>query len=397
MGGQSLLRGGWVLDTLPMNSMHLDETRQVMRVGAGATWRDVIPFLNAAGFSPAIMQSNHDFTIGGSLSVNCHGWQSNRQPIADTIKSLRLLTAGGTVVTCDHRENSELLRLTLGGYGLFGVILDAEISVVPNVRYTPNFVSVATRDYATSFWKLVYAAGSPVEMAYGRLSVAPGSFLEEALIGTFVPDSRSRGAVLPLSRPRLSGLERAIFRNSENSDTGKALRWWLEEDIGPPLAKPVSRNSLLNEPAAVFANATSESTDILQEYFVPQDRLWEFVRAARKIIRRADADLLNVTVRDVRRDTRSVLSYAREDVFGLVMLFVQDRSAAGEQRMRKLTREMIDAAIAAGGTFYLPYRLHATDAQLRRAYPAWEKVVSAKRNYDPQGIFDNGLYQRYGH
>ena len=34
------------------------------------------------------------------------------------------------------------------------------------------------------------------------------------------------------------------------------------------------------------------------------------------------------------RDTRTVLAYAHEDVFGLVMSFVQERTDNGEERMR---------------------------------------------------------------
>ncbi len=396
MGGQSLLSGGWVLDTRPMNGIRIDPDNQVMRVGAGATWREVVPALNAAGLSPAVMQSNHDFTIGGSLSVNCHGWQVDRPPVAATVRGLRLLTADGTVVTCDQRQNPELFRLVLGGYGLFGVILDADLAVVPNVRYRPGFASVATGDYTTGFRELVYSSGSRVEMAYGRLSVDPGSFLQEAVIATFVPDPETRGAVLPLKPPEFVGLRRAVFRNSADSGAGKSLRWWLERTLGPWMTAPVSRNDLLNEPAATYANGSPDTTDILHEYFVPQHRLADFVRAARKIIPAAGGNLLNVTVRDVRQDTRSVLRYADQDVFGLVMLFVQERSPAGEERMRALTRALIDAAIAEGGSFYLPYRLHATDAQLRRAYPTWETVVHAKRRYDPRGIFHNELYRRYG-
>jgi FAD/FMN-containing dehydrogenase len=153
---------------------------------------------------------------------------------------------------------------------------------------------------------------------------------------------------------------------------------------------------MLNVPAAVFANRTQDTTDILHEYFVPQARLWEFVGHAKEIIRGADGSLLNVTVRDVRRDTRSVLAYARVDVFGLVMSFVQERSAIGEERMQGMTRELVDAATATGGSFYLPYRLHATNEQLRRAYPDWETAMRAKDRYDPKHIFRNGLFEAYG-
>jgi FAD/FMN-containing dehydrogenase len=396
MGGQSMLRDGWVLDMQRLNGIALDSQSRVVRVGAGATWRDIIPVLNAAGLAPTVMQSNHDFTVGGSLSVNCHGWHTNSQPIASTVRRLRVLTAGGEILTCSPQENEELFRHALGGYGLFCVVLEADLAVVPNVLLTPVFTTVSTSDYARTFAERVYAKDSPVEMAYGRLSVDPDNLLEDAIIVTFSGVPGTRGAVLPLTTELDPELARAIYRNSVDSDTGKALRWWLERKAGPWLADEASRNSLLNEPVAVFANNTEDTTDILHEYFVPQEKLWDFARQAKEIIARAAGNLLNVTVRDVRRDARSVLAYARQDVFGLVMSFVQTRSADGEQRMQAMTRALIDAAIAAGGSFYLPYRLHATTEQLRRAYPAWDSAMQAKSRYDPGGIFDNGLYQAYG-
>jgi FAD/FMN-containing dehydrogenase len=396
MGGQSMLREGWVLDMQPLRAVELDGANRVMRVGAGATWRDVIPVLNAAGFAPTVMQSNHDFTVGGSLSVNCHGWHTNSQPIAGTVQSLRLLTADGDVVACSPQENPELFHLALGGYGMFGVILEADIAVVPNVLFRkPEFDSVPTADYARSFAQRVYADGSPVEMAYGRLSVDPDSFLDEAIIATFTPVPDTRGDVLPLTPALSSEIARAVYRNSANSDAGKAFRWFLEREASPWLADETSRNSVLNEPAAVFANRSQDTTDILHEYFVPQDRLSEFVGHAKEIIRRAEGNLLNVTVRDVRRDTRTTLAYAHGDVFGLVMSFVQERTANGEDRMRGMTRELVDASIATGGSFYLPYRIHATKDQLRRAYPAWDNAMQAKDRYDPKHVFRNGLYDAY--
>jgi FAD/FMN-containing dehydrogenase len=232
-------------------------------------------------------------------------------------------------------------------------------------------------------------------MAYGRLSVDPHSFLDGAIIGIYVPVPQTRGKVLPLTPETHSGLRRAIFRNSASNGVGKSLRWWLEVHLNSPLAGPVSRNSILNTAAGVLANDDPGSTDILHEYFVPQARLWEFVQAAREIIQREEGNLLNVTVRDVRRDDRSALAYARQDAFGLVMLFVQERTQAAEARMRTMTRSLIDAAIASGGTFYLPYRPHATIEQLRRGYPAWDAAMQAKDRYDPDGVFRDTFYDMY--
>ncbi|MBG0564854.1 FAD-binding oxidoreductase [Actinoplanes aureus] len=396
MGGQSMLAGGWVLDTRPMNQITLDRAARVVRVGAGTTWRDLIPVLNAAGLSPKVMQSNHDFSVGGSLSVNCHGWHAAHPPIAGTVRRLRLLTATGDVRTCSPSENPELFGSVLGGYGLFGVILDADLEVWPNAIYTPHFQSMPASEYAATFAAEVYAPGTTTEMAYGRLSVDPRSFLEEAILVRFEPEPGTAGTVLPLTEPAAPELQRAVFRNSAGSGPGKALRWGLEREAAPWLARPLSRNTIQNQPAAVYADHSAETCDILHEYFIPQRRLWEFVQNARRVIEPSGVELLNVTVRDVRRDTRTALAYAREDVFGLVMNFRQERTGPADERMRKLTRSLIDAAAEVGGTFYLPYRLHATGGQLRRAYPGWDAAMAAKVRLDPRLVFRNALFDTYG-
>ena len=77
MGGHVIYPDGIVIDMLPFNRMELDGTNLVLHVQAGARWSEVIPFLNKHGLSVEVMQSNDDFSIGGSLSVNCHGWQFN--------------------------------------------------------------------------------------------------------------------------------------------------------------------------------------------------------------------------------------------------------------------------------------------------------------------------------
>jgi FAD/FMN-containing dehydrogenase len=68
----------------------------LLHVQAGAKWADIIPYLDQHGRSVAVMQSDNSFTVGGSLSVNCHGWQYNRPPIASTVESFHLMKANGS-------------------------------------------------------------------------------------------------------------------------------------------------------------------------------------------------------------------------------------------------------------------------------------------------------------
>src|SRR5262249_45110615 len=139
-----------------------------------------------------------------------------------------------------------------------------------------------------------------------------------------------------------------------------------------------------------------EMTDILQEYFIPKGRVEAFLDRLRIAIPRHRADLLNVTVRSVRGDTETVLRYADRDMFSFVLLFSQRRTHEADVQMETLTRELIDAALALEGTYYLPYRLHATLAQFRKAYPGSARFFERKRHYDPDGVFQNRFVERYG-
>ena len=61
-----------------------------------------------------------------------------------------------------------------------------------------------------------------------------------------------------------------------------------------------------------------------------------------------------------------------------------------------MTGSLIDAALAVGGRYYLPYRLHATPAQFHRAYPRAVEFFRRKRQHDPGELFQNRFYEAYG-
>jgi FAD/FMN-containing dehydrogenase len=392
MGGHTIYPDGIVVNMLPWRRLQLDAERNILTAQSGAIWKDVIAYLDERGRSVQIMQSNNSFSVGGSLSVNCHGWQYDRPPIASSVESFRLLKADGTIVRCGRTENQELFSLVLGGYGLFGIILDAELRVVPNERYRlEQYVVPVDQSLATLESKIKGRPG--VQMVYARMNVVPSTFLEEIILNAFV---REEGEIPALSSPGNAELRRAVFRGSADSDYGKELRWSAETRIQPMLSgKVFSRNQLFNEAAEVLANRTARTTDILHEYFVPPHRAADFVDELRRIIPRHEANLLNITVRGVNEDQDAFLRYADQAMFAFVMLFVQEKTAAGEERMQALTRDLIEAALRHGGRYYLPYRLHATPEQFHRAYPRAREFFAHKRRYDPGAIFQNQLYVKY--
>src|SRR5579872_209078 len=148
MGGQSFTHGGIVLDMRGFNAMTFDQERRVLKVQSGATWEQVQKFLDPKGFAVISMQSINIFTIGGALSVNAHGIANNPGQVAPTVKSIRIMLSDGEIKTASPSQNAELFRHAIGGYGLFGVILDADIAVVPNEMYARHNAYMNYRDFA---------------------------------------------------------------------------------------------------------------------------------------------------------------------------------------------------------------------------------------------------------
>ena len=394
MGGQTIQAGGITLNMRPFRAMDLDEAQDLLHVGSGALWSEVLAYLNSRGRSVAIMQSNSSFTVGGSLSVNCHGWQPNRPPIASSVESFRLLLADGRTVRCSRGENRELFSLALGGYSLFGILLDVDLRVVPNEEYRLERLVLPTAELAPAFRRQVSGAAG-VGMAYGRLAVAPARFLRESILNVYQRVPGGEGKPSTLEFPEAAPLTRAIFRGQVGSDYGKELRWSAEKRLGGLFSGSVHRNQLLAEPAAVFENRAAASTDVLHEYFVPLDGFAAFADSLSRVVSQHHGDLLNVTVRHVLRDDDTFLRYADQEMLALVLLFNQPRSRLGDEGMQAMTRDLVDAALRAGGRHYLPYRLHATPQQMAAAYPQLQRFFDLKRRYDPEQVFQNAFYARY--
>ncbi|HEX8329370.1 MAG TPA: FAD-binding oxidoreductase [Hymenobacter sp.] len=394
MGGHTLAPNGLRLDLRPFKYLSLDTVSNVLTAGSGARWADIIPYLNHHGRAVATMQSDNVFTVGGSLSVNCHGWQPNQPPIAATVESVRVLLADGRLLTCSRRENRELFGLVLGGYGLFGIILEARLRTVPNEVYAYGRVAGPAADYVRTYRQHV-DANARVHLAYGRLNVTPTNFLEQATLHYFATKRRAAPGQ-PLATPGLTEFKRTVFAGSKHDAYGKQLRWDLEQLFSRAQAgKEFSRNEIMNESPALYLNRSANQTDILHEYFIPARNFNAFRRALQRRVPRYQADLLNITLRNVYADTDTFLPYAREEVFGFVLFFNQALGPAAEADMAALTQELIAEAEQLDGTYYLPYRLHATPAQLRRVYPQFPAFVRLKRRYDPQELFQSRFYQRY--
>jgi FAD/FMN-containing dehydrogenase len=396
MGGQSLPRNGHAI-TLDINRCEPDRANKLFRVNGGIRWYQAIEHLNPIGFSPAVMQSNSDFGVAATFSVSAHGWPVPYGPFGSTVQSIRLMLADGTIVTCSRNENAELFSAAMGGYGLVGIILDMDCEMVENRMLQPTFEVMPAEAFADRFTGAINS-GKSISMAYGRLNVAREEFFREALLVTYKPQSIQPAASPAINRGGgiMSGILRDVYRAQIGSEPAKRMRWFAERSVAPSLGAGFgSRNNLMDEPVRNLEGHDPTRTDILHEYFVAPDRFGDFLKVCREVIPKSHLEFLNVTLRYVKKDETSLLAYAKTDRIAAVMSFSQRMNGEDEAEMMRVTEALIERISDIGGSFYLPYRLHARRDQVLKIYPNAAQFVRLKKHYDPDLVFRNALWDTY--
>jgi FAD/FMN-containing dehydrogenase len=227
------------------------------------------------------------------------------------------------------------------------------------------------------------------------MDVSLDRFFERALLITYRP-ANDQSQIPPASGSGfVSQASRYVFRGQVESDWAKRLRWWTEARLGPFVAGDATRNSLMNEPVVTLDDRDPFRTDILHEYFVPAARFGDFVKVCQHVIPASFQQLLNITLRYVDADRESILAYAPEPRIAAVLLFSQEKTVRGEADMARMTHALIERVLDIGGTYYLPYRPHASRHQLLRGYPRAADFAAAKRSVDPDLLLRNQLWDDY--
>ena len=408
MGGHAFYRNNLVLDMKGFNQIELHEDTQTITVQSGATWHDIQNYLHPR-FAVKAMQSSDIFTVGGSISVNAHGMDHQAGSVGSSIRAMRVMLADGSIVNVSPTENPELFNLVVGGYGLFGVVLDVDLEIVNNDIYRTERQIVSYKDFPAMFEDAILPDPN-LGLFYGHLSTAKGSLLDEMILYKYTKVDAGDVEVPPLAEVSGVELRRFVFNFSKLGTAPMSLKWYLEKNVEPMLescdVKPrtqamgepeacwVSRNEPMHDSVPYILNNLKNETDILHEYFIPREQFIPFVDGLRRIVREHDVNLLNASVRVIHPEN-NFLNYAPGEMYSIVLYINQPVTPEGNEKMGVVTRELIDLTAEVNGRFFLPYQLHYTPEQLQRSYPMIGEFFAQKKVYDPQGLFTNTFYEKY--
>jgi len=394
MGGQIGYENSLHIDMRQFNKvLNLNKEKKQVTVQPGITWRDLQKVIDPQGLSIKIMQTYANFTVGGSISVNCHGRYIGHGPIVSSVQEVKIVTASGELLTCSRNENYDIFKAVAGGYGGMGVIIEATLQLEDNLKVERKTNLVKVEDYNEFFDENVR---NNKDVIFQNGDLYPPNYDMVNNVAWIVSDKELTDTTHVTPEDENYWLEPKLVEIVSWGDFGKWVRRKILDPIYYSYDKVVWRNKEASyDVRELEPKSREEQTYVLQEYFIPIKNIQSFIPKMKAIYDKYDVNIINVSLRHAYPDKESYLSWAPEEVFAFVIYYKQGTGEASKEIVKQWTVEMTDAILSEKGTWYLPYQPHATIAQLKKGYPNSDTYFSMKNRLDSTHRFTNKLLDKY--
>jgi len=405
MGGQQFATDSICLDTRSLDRViSFDQEHGLIEAEAGIQWPKLIrTYLDVQAGSAkqwgiAQKQTGADtFTLGGSLSSNVHGRGLTMKPLISNVESFTLINATGESMRCSRNENSELFRLAIGGYGLFGLIGSVTLRLVPRQKLRRVVEIIRASELPKRFEERIAE-----QFPYGdfQFSVDEKSpdFLQRGVFSCYqdidedepvVAEKQLRNADwLELLRLAYTDREKAFKRYSEYYLSTNGQTYWSDTNqLGPYLPDYAQQIR-----AQIGGD---ESSLIITEIYIPRADLPDFLAQAAELLRANRTLVIYGTVRLIEQDNESFLAWAKQPYACVIFNLLTLHTPTGIEASARAFRGLIDLAIARGGSYYLTYHKFAKPEQVTACYPQFKKFLELKKKYDPAERFQSDWYRHY--
>ncbi len=394
MGGQTATEDAVQIDMRSFNRIvAFSAAKKEITVQAGITWRKIQEHIDSFGLSVKIMQTYANFTVGGSLSVNCHGRYTGQGPIILSVKQIKIVLANGDLVAASPAENTEIFYGAIGGYGGLGVITEVTLSLTDNCR-----VRRSSQVMPVSAYPEFFAANVRNDslMMFHNADIYPKRYKRiRAVSYKKTSDSVTvKYRIKPVGKKYR--FNKMAFKIISEFPEGK----WIRQHIIDPFTYSKDPVEWRNYEASydvmeLEPKSRKKKTYVLQEYFVPVAAFDSFYSSMTRILREHKVNVMNISVRNAKQDPGSMLAWARTEVFAFVLYYKQGTTQKDKDKVKGWTRELVDAVTANNGAYYLPYQVNATPEQFSKAYPGAATFFELKKRLDPDNKFRNKLWDAY--
>lgn len=409
MGCQQFGTDTVLIDTTQLNKvLNFDQSKGLIEVEAGIQWPKLIDYLVETQkdvpwtqkWGIAQKQTGADrLSIGGTLACNAHGRGLSMHPIIADVDSLTLVNAQAKFIKCSREENKELFALTIGGYGLFGVIYSVTLRLTPRQKLE-RIVELITVDKLPEAFERRIQAG----FLYGDFQFSTDEKSEDFLnLGVF-SCYHPVASTTPMAETQkeLSEDQWDNLYYLSHANKAEAFRQYSSYYLstsGQIYASDTHQLSIYlddyHHELDGRLDPVEKATEIITEIYVPRLELPSFLAEVRTDFRANNINMVYGTIRLIVQDKESFLAWAKQSYACIIFNINTVHTPIGIESSANAFRRLIDLAIKRGGSYYLTYHTYATRQQIETCYPQFAEFLRLKRFYDPQELFQSNWYRHY--
>ena len=407
MGGQQFGSHTVLLDMNPLAGVvELDTERGEVEVLAGTQWPELVRELaRRQGNEPGAWgirqkQSGADrLTIGGGLAANVHSRSLISKPMVDDVEAFTIVTADGSELRCSRRENADLFRVAIGGYGLVGVITSVKLRLARR-EVVERVVEITTTDGIMSRFDERIADGFHFGDCQFATDVMSDDALHRAVFSCYRPVSDGR---LPSDDRVLLGpddwLELVALAHEDRKAAFDRYATHYRSTTGQlyfsDLHQMAGYVDDYHHALAHRLGEAAQGSEMITELYVPRESLNPFLNDVRADMRARDMNLIYGTIRVVERDDETLLSWAREPWACIIFNLHTQHDDAALEKTAEDFRRLIDHARRYGGSYFLTYHKWATRDQVLACHPTFPEFLRQKKRFDPQDRFQSEWYRHH--
>jgi FAD/FMN-containing dehydrogenase len=407
MGGQQFATNSTLIDMDGLTRViEFDRARGEIELEAGIQWPELYQYLlqsQANDKKPwAFIQKQtgaDKLSIGGALAANVHGRGLRLPPFVGDVVAFTIVGPDGVVRRCSRTENPEVFRAAIGGYGLFGAMVNVRLRLTPRhkVQRTVEVIDIA--DLPAMFDRRI-AAG----YQYGDFQFAtqldPDALLRKGVFSCYRPVDDA--TPMPANRARLSPenwRELILLAHVDRARAFQAYSSYYLTTSGQYYYSDEHQMSTYipdyHEALGARLGEYVRGTEMISEIYVPRDALVRFLADVRSDFLEHKTDLIYGTIRLIERDDETMLRWAKQPYACIIFNIHVMPDPAGVERAGQEFRRLIDRGLQYGGSYYLTYHRWAERRQVAAAYPEFPEFLRLKRRLDPAEVFQSDWYRHY--
>ncbi|WP_295645354.1 FAD-binding oxidoreductase [uncultured Corynebacterium sp.] len=404
-GDPAMNGGGLVIDMQELNKIHnIDPDTAVVDVDAGVTLDQLMKAALPYGLWVPVLPGTRQVTIGGAIGPDIHGKNHHSAgSFGNHVKSMELLVADGRVLHLEPEgtpddPNGELFWATVGGMGLTGIILRAQI----NMTRTETAYFIADGDMTHTLDETIefHSDGSEHNYTYssawfdaispepklGRAAISRGSLATLDQLKELSPKLAKNP--LKFNAPQLMTVP-DIFPNftmNKLSMIAIGELWWLKSG---EYRNQVQNLTQFYQPLDLIGewNRGYGSKGFLQyQFVVPTEAVEPFKQIIRDIQKSGHYSALNV-FKLFGEGNRAPLSYPMPGWNVCVDFPIKPGLGTFLDELDRRVMEF-------GGRLYLAKESRTSAENFHKMYPGLPGWLETRHNIDPTGVFASDMSRR---